>query len=67
MIKDAENRVLVCRECGEEFVLTSEARKFLEERGVIELPQWCRSCFVQMKRRRRANRHRMNTLAEGKH
>jgi hypothetical protein len=54
MAKGTACQVLVCKECGEEFVFTSDAQQFLEARGVTEPPQWCRACFVKMKRLKRA-------------
>lgn len=50
MDKNTDSVVLVCQRCGEEFVLTGEAREFLRQRGFTDAPRWCRACFHRAKR-----------------
>jgi hypothetical protein len=50
MVKGYDTRILVCSECGEEFVLTIDAQEYMARRGRKGLPRWCRSCFTSLKK-----------------
>jgi hypothetical protein len=39
-----EDKTLVCKECGAEFVFTAESRNFMRERGFQNEPQRCKPC-----------------------
>jgi hypothetical protein len=54
MVDGYDYRVLVCQACGEEFVLTSDAQEYMERQGRREIPRWCRTCYVEMKKAKRA-------------
>jgi len=46
-------KILICAECGEEFVFTIGAQEYFAERGYSEDPKRCKHCYVQHKRDRR--------------
>ena len=48
-----EPRILVCAECGEEFVFTAEAQQYFAERGYTDDPKRCKSCHTQFKKAQR--------------
>lgn len=39
-----EDKVLKCKECGEEFVFTAGEQEFYAERGFQNQPQRCKKC-----------------------
>ena len=39
-----EDKVLKCRDCGEEFVFTAGEQEFYAEKGFQNEPQRCKSC-----------------------
>ena len=39
-----EDKTLVCKECGQEFVFTAGEQEFYAERGFQNEPQRCKSC-----------------------
>lgn len=39
------NSILVCVDCGEEFVFTASAQKYFADRGFIDPPKRCKSCY----------------------
>ncbi|MGI6462788.1 MAG: zinc-binding protein [Clostridiales bacterium] len=39
-----EDKVIVCKECGEEFVFSAGEQEFYAERGFQNEPQRCKSC-----------------------
>ena len=39
-----EDKVLVCKECGQEFVFTAGEQAFYAERGFQNEPQRCKPC-----------------------
>ena len=39
-----EDKTLVCKECGEEFVFTAGEQEFYAEKGFVNEPQRCKSC-----------------------
>jgi hypothetical protein len=43
------NSILVCVDCGEEFVFTASAQKYFAERGFIDPPKRCRTCYNAFK------------------
>jgi hypothetical protein len=50
-----EPRVLICSECGEEFVFTVEAQQYFAERGYTDDPKRCKSCHTKFKKLQRDN------------
>ena len=39
-----EDKTLVCKECGKEFVFTAGEQEFYAEKGFVNEPQRCRDC-----------------------
>ena len=39
-----EDKILVCKECGNEFTFTAGEQEFFAERGFQNEPQRCKSC-----------------------
>ena len=39
-----EDKTLICKECGQEFVFTAGEQEFYAERGFQNEPQRCKSC-----------------------
>ncbi|MBE6994817.1 MAG: zinc-binding protein [Ruminococcaceae bacterium] len=39
-----EDKILVCKECGKEFVFTAGEQEFYAERGFQNEPQRCKAC-----------------------
>ena len=48
-----EDRVLVCRDCGAEFVFTAGEQEFFAEKGFTNDPVRCRDCRMSKKQSRR--------------
>ena len=57
-----EDRVLVCRECGQEFVFTAGEQAFYLERGLLNDPQRCPSCRAAKRRERGADQRALTTV-----
>ena len=51
-----EPRVLICCECGEEFVFTAAAQQYFAERGYTEDPRRCKTCYTQLKKSQRSSK-----------
>lgn len=47
-----EDKTLVCRDCGNEFVFTAGEQEFYAEKGFENEPQRCKSCRDARKRSR---------------
>ena len=39
-----EDKTLVCKECGNEFVFTAGEQEFYAEKGFVNEPQRCKDC-----------------------
>ncbi|MDR2655766.1 MAG: zinc-ribbon domain containing protein [Oscillospiraceae bacterium] len=39
-----EDRALICKDCGNEFIFTAGEQAFYQERGFENEPQRCKSC-----------------------
>ena len=39
-----EDKKLVCKECGQEFIFTAGEQEFYAERGFANEPQRCKAC-----------------------
>ena len=39
-----EDKTLVCKDCGEEFVFTAREQEFYESKGFVNEPQRCKPC-----------------------
>ena len=47
------DKILLCVDCGEEFVFTVGAQEYFLERGITEEPKRCKSCYMKLKKERR--------------
>ena len=45
-----ETRVLICKECGEEFVFTIAAQQYFADKGIKGDPKRCKVCHLTRKR-----------------
>ena len=45
------NSILICVDCGEEFVFTASAQQYFAERGFTEPPKRCKSCYNEFRNR----------------
>ena len=48
-----EDKTLVCRECGTEFVFSASEQEFYEEKGFTNEPGRCPGCRQARKQRKR--------------
>ena len=55
-----EDKTLVCKECGEEFVFTAGEQEFFAERGFQNEPQRCKPCRDARKNAARGPREYFN-------
>ena len=39
-----EDKTLICKDCGNEFVFTTGEQEFYAEKGFVNEPQRCKSC-----------------------
>ncbi len=56
-----ETKILICAECGEEFVFTVAAQEYFAEKGYTEDPKLCKSCYMQRKRDRKVHTREVNS------
>ena len=45
-----EPKFLICTECNEEFVFTTQAQEYFVERGYSEDPKRCKTCHTRYKK-----------------
>ncbi|MBT4512932.1 MAG: zinc-binding protein [Chloroflexi bacterium] len=45
-----DDKTLVCRDCGREFIFTSGEQEFYESRGLLNEPRRCQECRQVKKR-----------------
>ena len=45
-----EDKTLICKECGNEFVFTAGEQEFYESKGFVNEPQRCKNCRDARKR-----------------
>jgi len=51
-----EDKTLVCKECGADFVFTAGEQEFYAEKGFTNEPQRCKMCRDQRKQSSRGDR-----------
>ena len=51
-----EDKTLICKECGSEFVFTAGEQEFYESKGFVNEPQRCKSCRDARKKAARPDR-----------
>ncbi|HWR82412.1 MAG TPA: zinc-ribbon domain containing protein [Candidatus Deferrimicrobium sp.] len=57
-----ESRILICSECGQEFVFTGQAQQYFAERGYTDDPKRCKSCHTKFKKSQRDHRHQPESV-----
>jgi len=48
-----QDKILICVDCNEEFVFTISAQQYFLERGIVEEPKRCKSCYTSLKKQKR--------------
>jgi len=56
MVNGFEPKILICDECGQEFVFTGQAQEYFAERGYTEDPKRCKTCHQKYKKSQRHTR-----------
>ena len=51
-----EDKTLICKECGAEFIFTAGEQEFYSEKGFVNEPQRCKGCRDARKSAARADR-----------
>ncbi len=51
-----EDKTLICKDCGKEFIFTAGEQEFYAEKGFQNEPQRCKECRVARKNASKANR-----------
>ena len=51
-----EDKTLVCKECGQEFVFTAGEQEFYAEKGLTNEPKTCKACRMARKQAGRPER-----------
>lgn len=51
-----EDKTLICKECGQEFIFTAGEQEFYAEKGFQNEPQRCKDCRTARKSSLKANK-----------
>ncbi len=51
-----QDKTLVCKDCGQEFIFTASEQDFYQQKGFNNEPQRCKACRDARKRERDGNR-----------
>ena len=57
-----EDKTLVCKECGKEFVFTAGEQEFYASKGFVNEPQRCKECRTARKNAGKAAREMFTTV-----
>ena len=60
-----EDKTLVCKECGAEFVFTAGEQEFYAEKGFQNEPQRCKNCRDARKAGKKAEREMFTSVCFG--
>ncbi len=52
-LEPLQDKVLICADCGEEFVFTVDAQEYFLGKGFMEEPKRCKTCYTQLKKLKR--------------
>jgi len=52
-LQPLQDKVLICTDCGEEFVFTVDAQEYFLRKGFTEEPKRCKNCYTQLKKLKR--------------
>ncbi len=58
-----EDKTLVCKECGNEFVFTAGEQEFYAEKGFTNEPQRCKACRQARKNAAKTERNSLKPFA----
>ncbi|MDH3892288.1 MAG: zinc-ribbon domain-containing protein [candidate division Zixibacteria bacterium] len=53
-MSDFQTKILICKDCGEEFVFTADAQQYFSERKLSHLPELCKLCYLAARRQPKA-------------
>lgn len=59
-----QNKILICVDCGEEFVFTVAAQQYFLEKGFTEEPKRCKHCYTALKKKKRQEQKEAKRKAE---
>lgn len=57
-----EDKTLICKDCGAEFVFTAGEQEFYAEKGFVNEPQRCKACRVARKNAVKSSREMHTTV-----
>lgn len=57
-----QDKTLVCKDCGQEFVFTASEQDFYEEKGFMNEPQRCKPCRDARKNSRGSQREMFDAV-----
>jgi len=57
-----EDKMLICKDCGEEFTFTAGEQEFYAEKGFVNEPQRCRDCRQKRKNASKPAREMFTTV-----
>ena len=60
-----EDKTLVCKDCGKEFVWTAGEQEFYAEKGFVNEPQRCKACRDARKNNARPEREMFTAVCAG--
>ena len=60
-----EDKTLICKDCGNEFVFTAGEQEFYAEKGFVNEPQRCKECRDAKKASLRAERQMYTAICAG--
>lgn len=60
-----EDKTLICKECGQEFVFTAGEQEFYAEKGFENEPQRCQACRQARKRAAKPEREMYEATCAG--
>jgi CxxC-x17-CxxC domain-containing protein len=52
-LEDLEDKVLICKDCGDKFIWTAGEQKFFLEKGLQNIPKRCKICTANNKNKLR--------------
>ena len=57
-----ENKTLICKDCGQEFIFTAGEQEFFEQQGFKNEPQRCKACRDKRKNAGREPKEMFTTV-----
>jgi CxxC-x17-CxxC domain-containing protein len=59
-----EDKTLICKECGNEFVFTAGEQEFYAEKGLVNEPKSCKACRDARKAAARGEREKFKIVCD---